>query len=156
MEENNGLVEVELAKIVIRERSSEQYIYLQEKDGDRSFPIVIGIFEAIAINRKIRGDEPERPMTHDLLSDVIRSFNGSLDRVVVTELKNETFHACLYITTEGEPVEVDSRPSDAIALAVRQDARIFVAESVFDRVTGAENDGGGPTGDLGPHEDALG
>ena len=138
MADENTIVEVELAKIVIRERSPEQYIYLKEKDGDRTFPIVIGIFEAIAINRHIRGDEPERPMTHDLMSNLIKGFDASLDRIVVTDLRNETFHACLYIGINGSTVEIDSRPSDAIALAVRQNAKIFVAESVFDRVGNAE------------------
>jgi len=138
MADEGPIVEVELAKIVIRERSPEQYIYLKEIDGDRVFPIVIGIFEAIAINRHIRGDEPERPMTHDLMSNLLSGFDAALDRVVVTDLKNETFHACLYIGTNGATVEVDSRPSDAIALAVRQNARIFVAEAVFDRVAAVQ------------------
>jgi bifunctional DNase/RNase len=148
MAEENGIVEVELAKIVIRERSPEQYIYLKEKNGDRAFPIVIGIFEAIAINRSIRGDEPERPMTHDLMSDLIRRFDASLERIVVTDLRSETFHACLYIRTDGATVEVDSRPSDAIALAVRQDARIFVAESVFDKVATTDTYDAGSMEDL--------
>jgi bifunctional DNase/RNase len=143
MADEGPIVEVELAKIVIRERSPEQYIYLKEKDGERIFPIVIGIFEAIAINRHIRGDEPERPMTHDLMSNLLKGFDATLERVVVTDLKNETFHACLYIGANGTTVEVDSRPSDAIALAVRQNAKIFVAESVFDRVAGAQAPDGG-------------
>jgi bifunctional DNase/RNase len=144
MGDEGPIVEVELAKIVIRERSPEQYIYLKEKDGERIFPIVIGIFEAIAINRHIRGDEPERPMTHDLMSNLLAGFNATLDRVVVTDLRNETFHACLYIGSNGATIEVDSRPSDAIALAVRQNAKIFVAESVFDRVSSTQL----PEGDL--------
>lgn len=138
MKDKEKYVEVELSKIVIRERSPEQYIYLKEIDGERTFPIVIGIFEAIAINRQIKGEMPERPMTHDLLSGVIEGLDARLDRVVVTDLRGDTFHANLLLQTDGRTVTVDSRPSDAIALAVRQNARIFVAETVLDRVNSAE------------------
>ncbi len=136
MDDQNLRVEVELSKIVIRERSPEQYIYLQELDGDRTFPIVIGIFEAMAINREIRGEEPQRPMTHDLLSSIIDTLGARLEEVVVNDLRDDTFHASLIIHSNGDVMEVDARPSDAIALAVRQKSRIFVAESVFDRVGG--------------------
>lgn len=139
MDDQNDLIEVTLAKIVIRERSPEQYIYLKEKNGDRVFPIVIGIFEAIAINREIKGESPERPMTHDLLSNVIDGMGASLERIVVTELKGDTFHANLILVTDGRMVRVDSRPSDAIALAVRQDARIFVSESVLNSVSASQD-----------------
>jgi bifunctional DNase/RNase len=139
VDDQNDLIEVTLAKIVIRERSPEQYIYLKEKNGDRLFPIVIGIFEAIAINREIKGESPERPMTHDLLSSVIDSMGATLERIVVTELKGDTFHANLILITDGRMVRVDSRPSDAIALAVRQDARIFVSESVLNSVSASQD-----------------
>jgi hypothetical protein len=142
MEDGNGYIEVELAKIVIRERSPEQYIYLKEVDGERVFPIVIGIFEAVAINRHIKGEVPERPMTHDLLSEVLDELDARLDRILVTDLKGDTFHANLMLQTNGKTVMVDSRPSDAVALAVRQEARMFVSETVFDQV---EN-GGKPIG----------
>lgn len=137
--DENGLIEVDLARIVIRERSPEQYIYLKEKEGDRTFPIVIGIFEAIAINREIKGDISERPMTHDLMSSIIENLKARLERIVVTDLRGDTFHADLLLETDGEVVTVDSRPSDAIALAVRQKARIFVSESVLDRVGTVED-----------------
>lgn len=147
MEDGNGYVEVELAKIVIRERSPEQYIYLKELDGERVFPIVIGIFEAVAINRQIKGEIPERPMTHDLLSKILDELNAHLDRVLVTDLRGDTFHAKLMLQIDDRTVMVDSRPSDAIALAVRQDARIFVSETVFDQV----GTGGNP---IGPEQDS--
>ena len=134
MEDGNGYVEVELAKIIIRERSPEQYIYLKEIDGGRVFPIVIGIFEAVAINRQIKGEVPERPMTHDLLSGILYELVARLDRVLVTDLRGDTFHANLMLQIDGKTVIVDSRPSDAVALAVRQDARIFVSDAVFDQV----------------------
>ena len=137
-EDKEQYVEVELSKIVIREKSPEQYIYLKEIGGQRSFPIVIGIFEAIAINRRIKGEMPERPMTHDLLSGVLDELNARLDRVLVTDLKGDTFHANLLLRTDGRTVIVDSRPSDAIALAVRQDARIFVSETVLDQVNSGD------------------
>ena len=138
MEDGNGYVEVELAKIIIRERSPEQYIYLKEIDGERVFPIVIGIFEAVAINRQIKGEIPERPMTHDLLSGVLDELDARLDRILVTDLRGDTFHANLMLQTDGKTVIVDSRPSDAVALAVRQDARMFVSETVFDQVDNGE------------------
>ncbi len=137
MEDGNGYIEVELAKIVIRERSPEQYIYLKEIDGERVFPIVIGIFEAVAINRQIKGEMPERPMTHDLLSGILDELDARLDRVLVTDLRGETFHANLMLQTNGKTIIVDSRPSDAIALAIRQEAPIFVSETVFDQVDNA-------------------
>ncbi len=142
IEDKEQYVEVELSKIVIREKSPEQYVYLKEIDGARTFPIVIGIFEAIAINRQIKGEMPERPMTHDLLSSVLSELDARLDRVLVTDLKGDTFHANLLLRTDGKTVRVDSRPSDAIALAVRQDARIFVSEAVLDRVNSGGKLGG--------------
>ncbi len=137
-EDKEQYVEVELSKIVIREKSPEQYIYLKEIGGQRTFPIVIGIFEAIAINRRIKGEIPERPMTHDLLSGVLDELDARLERVLVTDLKGDTFHANLLLRTNGKTVIVDSRPSDAIALAVRQDARIFVSETVLDQVNSGD------------------
>ncbi len=138
IEDEEQYVEVELSKIVIREKSPEQYVYLKEIGGDRSFPIVIGIFEAIAINRQIKGEIPERPMTHELLSGILNGLDARLDRVLVTDLRGDTFHANLLLRTDGRTVKVDSRPSDAIALAVRQNARIFVSEHVLDRVNSGE------------------
>ena len=149
-------LEAELSRIVIDEQSDQQIIVIKEKDGERSFPIVIGIFEAIAISRHVRGDTAERPMTHDLLSSVVGGLDAQLEKIVVTELRGDTFHANLFLRTDGRVVEVDSRPSDAIALAVRQDARIYVAEQVFSRVNNVEGyspdgeDGGGDSPEFGP------
>jgi bifunctional DNase/RNase len=128
------MVEMELTKIVIRETSNQQYIFLREKDGPRTFPIVIGFFEADVINRKVREIKTPRPMTHDLAANLIAELGGKLVKVVVNQLKNNTFFARLLVEQNGTVLEVDSRPSDAIALAVHVGCPIFVAEEVLDEV----------------------
>ena len=129
-------VHCELSKIMIAETSDYHVIWLREKTGaGRDFPILIGLFEAVAIDRKIREVETPRPLTHDLLANAISSLSGTLEKVIVTDLRNNTFYATLVIRQNGNVVEVDSRPSDAIALAVRLDTPIYVEESVIDQVT---------------------
>ena len=128
------MVEMELTKIVIRETSNQQYIFLKEKTGPRTFPIVIGFFEADVINRKVHDIKTPRPLTHDLLANLIVDLGGHLRKVVVNDLRNNTFFARLHIERDGDQLEVDSRPSDAIALAVHVGCPIFVAESVLDEV----------------------
>ncbi len=125
------LVRMDLARIIIREQADSQIIVLRERDGDRHFPILIGIHEALAIDRRVKGAEPPRPLTHDLMADIIRKLDGELEKVVVNELKEHTFYATLVIRRNGEVVSVDSRPSDAIALGVANDTAIFVDESVL-------------------------
>ncbi len=129
------MVPMELCRIVIRETSAEQHIYLRETGGKkRQFPIVIGQTEAFEIHRKINGNKPPRPMTHDLLASVIEHLDATLKQIVVTRLENNTFYAKLVLVRDGQEIEVDSRPSDAIALAVRFEAAIFVEEAVLDQV----------------------
>lgn len=124
--------ECELTRIVLRDTTEEQFIYLREKAGQkRVFPIVIGRFEARAIDRSVRNQNPPRPMTHDLLATVIEATGAVLSRVEITELKEGTFFASLNLQRDGETVRVDARPSDAIALSVRTGAPIFVAEDVL-------------------------
>jgi len=130
------LVECELVKIVIRETSDQQYIFLREKESEREFPIVIGFFEASAIDRRVRGVGTPRPMTHDLLGSVIEALGARVLKVVVNRLHENTFYARLHLDRGGEEVELDCRPSDAIAIGVQTDAQIFVAQSVIDAVTG--------------------
>ncbi|NUN47228.1 MAG: bifunctional nuclease family protein [Candidatus Brocadiae bacterium] len=127
---------MELTRIVICETNDEQVIVLKEKDGDRQFPIQIGIFEAAAIDRKIRGMRTPRPLTHDLLDSCIRSLGASLTRVVVCDLSDGTFFAKLHLEREGKTTEVDARPSDAIALAIATQSPIFVEEKVFETMAG--------------------
>lgn len=124
-------IPVELSRILITEYGQEQVIFLKEKQGDRSFPIVIGIAEALAIDRRLKGVVPPRPQTHDLLAGVIGSLGGSLEKIVVNDLRGGAFIASLFIRQDGRLVEIDSRPSDAIALGVALDTPIFVSEQVF-------------------------
>ena len=130
------MVEMELSRILITETSEGQIIVLREKDGNRSFPIVIGYFEAAAIDRHVKEIHTPRPLTHDLLRSVITDMGGTLERIVITSLANETFYAELVISRDGKTITVDSRPSDAIALAVLEGSPIFVEESVLDQVCG--------------------
>ncbi len=104
--------------------------FLREKGGQRTFPIVIGTNEAMAIHRRLNDEKTPRPMTHDLMKQILDTFHVSLDRVVINDLKGNTFYANLHLNVEGKELVVDSRPSDAIALAVRVKAPIFVSESV--------------------------
>jgi hypothetical protein len=132
-------VAMELSKILITEFGDQQVIFLREKGGQRSFPILIGTNEALAIDRRLKGLHTPRPMTHDLLANVIESLGGRLERIVVSDIRDHTFIATLHIRRGGEVVAVDSRPSDAIALGIAFDTPIFVAEHVL---TSALNEGG--------------
>jgi hypothetical protein len=126
------IVEVELNQIVVRENSDYQYIFLREKGGERKFPIVIGPPEAAEIERRVKGQKTARPLTHELLARVLTSLGGRLEHAVVNDLRDGTFYAKL-VLRQGEAVhEIDARPSDAIALAVRHKTPIFVEESVLE------------------------
>jgi bifunctional DNase/RNase len=107
-------------------------VLLKTADDDKFLPIWIGHSEAAAILMKLQGASPPRPMTHDLLSDVVAELQGEVVKVTVTELRENTFFARITIMQDGREVEIDSRPSDAIALAVRCDAQIFAAEDVIE------------------------
>jgi uncharacterized protein len=107
-------------------------VILRDKDGERVLPIWVGIFEANAIALQIENIATPRPMTHDLLRNVIRDLNGAVERIVVSDLKETTFYALIYLRVGPELVAVDARPSDAIALALRTQAPIFVEEHVID------------------------
>ena len=126
-------VEMKLARIIISEINENQVVFLKEVDGDRQFPILIGIFEATSIDRRVKEIERPRPLTHDLLVGVVEQLGGELDSVVISELKEGTYFANLRIRYDGEIIEVDARPSDAIAVAVTCDPPlpIFVEEEVL-------------------------
>ena len=126
-------VEVELSRIIINETSDQQIIVLKERHGSRGFPIVIGIVEIFAIDRRLKGITPPRPMTHDLLASVIEHLGARVERIVIDDLRNHTFYAKIYLNIDGRTVKVDSRPSDAIALCAAINAPIFVADHVFDK-----------------------
>ncbi|MBI4597793.1 MAG: bifunctional nuclease family protein [Candidatus Omnitrophica bacterium] len=126
---------MEVSKIRIDERRGEQVIVLKERGGPRLLPIIIGISEVTAIKMKISGMQPPRPLTHDLLRDTIVQLGATLERIVITRLELNTFFAKLILRTkEGEFREVDARPSDSIAVALRADAPIFVADDVLQQV----------------------
>lgn len=128
-------VRMDLSRIVISERSEQQIIVLSERSGSRQFPIVIGMHEAAAIDRRVKGLQTARPLTHELLASVIESLHGQLERIVIHDLREHTFFAKLVIRQNGALVEVDARPSDAIALGVASDVPIYVAEHVLREVT---------------------
>lgn len=129
-------VAMQLSRIIISEINDQQVIYLQEIDGERSFPILIGIFEATSIDRRVKQIETPRPLTHDLLVNTIEMMGGELQDVVIRELREHTYYAQLRVRLEGELIEVDARPSDAIAVAVTCDPTlpIYVAEDVLNDV----------------------
>ena len=131
----NGLIQMEVSKIRIDERRGEQVVVLKERGGNRFLPIIIGISEVTAIKMKISGIQPPRPLTHDLLQDTIAQLGATLQRIIITKLEFNTFFATLILQTkEGELREVDARPSDSIAVALRSEAPIFVAEEVLNQV----------------------
>jgi len=113
-------------------------IILRDTDGQRVLPIWVGVFEANAIALQIENVTTPRPMTHDLLRNVIADLRGTVERVVVTDLKENTFYAVIYLRVGEELVAVDARPSDAIALALRTKAPIFVDDQVLENAKGIE------------------
>lgn len=129
-------IECNLAKVVMSESRDHQVIVLKEKDGSRRFPIIIGFFEVFAIHRFIHNEIPPRPLTHELVGNILRSLDAGIEKVVVNDLKDMTFHAKIVLSQNGRNVEVDSRPSDAIALAVQTGASIFVEEHVLEEAAG--------------------
>ena len=130
------LVQMELARIIISELNDQQVVYLRELDGARQFPILIGIFEAHSINRHVKGELSQRPLTHDLLRNAIEQLGGEVQDIVINNLLDHTYYAVIRIRKDGETIEVDSRPSDAIALAVqfKPPLPIFVDDSVLEQV----------------------
>ncbi|OIO38984.1 MAG: hypothetical protein AUJ75_01995 [Candidatus Omnitrophica bacterium CG1_02_49_10] len=128
-----------LSQIRIDENRGEQVIVLKEAKGERRIPIVIGVSEVAAIKMHISGINPPRPLTHDLLNDVIKGLGAKLERVVVSKLEYNIFYAKLVIKMNGSSVEIDARPSDSIALALRADTPIYVNESVLNQVSGNKN-----------------
>jgi hypothetical protein len=133
------MVHMELSRIMISETSDHQIIVLKEKGGQRSFPIVIGLHEAWAIDRAVKEIPTPRPLTHDLLSSVIMQLSGGVERIEISDLKNNTFYAKIIIRQNGSALEIDSRPSDAIALAMQGNTPIYVATTVLEEVCKGDN-----------------
>ena len=126
------LIEMDIKGLMVDPVTNLPIIILKDKDGDRVLSIWVGVFEANAIAHQIENVAPQRPMTHDLLRNLIADLGGQVDRVVVSDLKDATFFATIHLTVKGEPVVVDARPSDAIALALRAKAPILVDSAVID------------------------
>ena len=127
-------VPMELSRILICEMHDLQVIELAEQGGERRFPILIGLAEAEAIRRRFQGIELKRPLTHELLANVIESFGGRLISITVNDLRDHTFYAELLIEAiTGEEISIDCRPSDAIALCVAAEVPIFAEEHVLER-----------------------
>jgi bifunctional DNase/RNase len=122
---------MELRRIIISEVNDHQVIILKEVDGDRSFPIVIGIFEATSIDRRVKGMQSPRPLTHDLITSVVEQLGGEIQDIVISDLKEHTYFAQLRVRRDGELVHIDCRPSDAVALAVAAGVPIYVSEDVL-------------------------
>ncbi len=122
---------MDLAQIRISESHDHQVIVLRERSGTRLLQIVIGLAEALAIDRRVKSVQLERPMTHDLLAGIVESLSGELEKIVINDLQKHTFFAKLVIRHQGELIEVDSRPSDAIALGAGTDVPIYVEDHVL-------------------------
>ena len=126
------LIEMTIKGLMVDPITNMPIVILKDKEGERVLPIWVGIFEANAIALQIENIATPRPMTHDLLRNIITDLDGQVDRVVVSDLKDNTFFAIIHLTVKGEAVVVDARPSDAIALALRTRAPILVDETVID------------------------
>jgi uncharacterized protein len=126
------LIEMTIKGLMVDPITNMPIVILKDKEGDRVLPIWVGIFEANAIALQIENIPTPRPMTHDLLRNIITDLEGRVDRVVVSDLKENTFYAIVHLTVRGERVAVDARPSDAIALALRTRAPILVEETVIE------------------------
>ncbi len=129
---SDRLVEVVVESVRVHMPSSRHVVILKETERERYLPIWIGPWEASAIAMRLQGLTPERPLTHDLFASTLEELGVTIGQVVITALAEETYHARLFLETDGRIVELDSRPSDALALAVRAGVRIYAAESVLD------------------------
>ena len=127
------MMELEIESIRVRQETKQRAIVLRVKDSDLYLPIFIGHFEVEAIRLKLMDVEVPRPMTHDLIGSIIGNLGGSVQRIVVSELKNDTFFAKIVVDYNGNSIEIDSRPSDALALAVRTNAPIFAEDDVVEQ-----------------------
>lgn len=126
-----ALVRVRVRGLVMDERHKSPVVILQEEEGERILPIWIGEPEARAIGLVLSGEEPERPLTHDLIQLVLKSLKATVTGITITNLKNNTFFAEIHLEKDGEQILIDARPSDSIALALRMEAAIFVDEEVL-------------------------
>jgi uncharacterized protein len=125
-------IEMTIKGLMVDPITNMPIIILRDGEGQRVLPIWVGIFEANAIALQMENIATPRPMTHDLLRNIIQDLNGAVRKIVVSELRDNTFYALIYVETANETIAIDARPSDAIALALRTQAPIFVEETVID------------------------
>ena len=131
-------VEMTIKGLMVDPVTHMPIIILRDSDGQRVLPIWVGIFEANAIALQMENISTPRPMTHDLLRHVIEDLGGTVTKIVIADLRDNTFYALIHVDTPNGPVAIDARPSDAIALALRTQASIFVEESVIDSAKGID------------------
>jgi bifunctional DNase/RNase len=131
-------IEMTIKGLMVDPITNTPIVILRDKDGQKVLPIWVGIFEANAIALQIENIATPRPMTHDLLKNVIHDLGASVQKIVICDLQESTFYALIYLTVRGEVVAIDARPSDAIALALRTRAPIFVEEAVVDNAKTAD------------------
>jgi bifunctional DNase/RNase len=125
------MVEVTVDRILLNPIAEYRVVILKEIGAERYLPIYIGRFEADAIAIRLQGHEHRRPLTHDLLNNMIAELGGEVSHILVNDMRNDTFYARIFVNLDSQQLDIDSRPSDAIALAVRCDAPIFVEEEVM-------------------------
>jgi len=154
---DDELVEMVVESVRVHMLSSRHVVILKQVDRDRYLPIWIGPWEASSIAMKLQGLTPERPLTHDLFATTLEELGAKIDRVIISELAEETFHARILFERDGHPMEVDARPSDALALAVRTTGvRIFTSIAVLDQAALGADGGLGDEGEEGPTLEAIG
>jgi bifunctional DNase/RNase len=129
---NGDLIEVQVEGVFVAENGGSVSRFVLVTDGERKLPILIGPFEAQAIQLVLESNRPDRPMTHDLIKSVLDRLGGTVDRAVIDDFWNTVYYAKLYVRHGKEEIEIDARPSDAIAVAIRFGASIYVAESILD------------------------
>jgi len=156
--DRNGLVEMVVESVRVHMLSSRHVVILKETEHDRYLPIWIGPWEASAIAMKLQGLTADRPLTHDLFASALENLGVRVDRVVISTLADETYHARLHLERDGTVFEIDSRPSDALALAVRTGGRIFASEAVLEQAAlggDASATGDDESGDIVPEGSPL-
>ena len=131
-------IEMAIKGLMVDPITNMPIIILRDREGQRVLPIWVGIFEANAIALQMENVSTPRPMTHDLLRNVIEDLKGQVTKVLISDLKDNTFYALIYVEVAGDLVAIDARPSDAIALALRTHAPIFVEETVIDNAKGID------------------
>ena len=124
-------IEVKIRGLMVDPATNAPIVILKDVSSDTVVPIWVGLYEANAIALEVEKATPPRPMTHDLLKNLIHGLNAEVQRVVVTELRDDTFYAVIWMERDGQPITIDARPSDAIALALRSDCPIYVSEEVL-------------------------